>query len=58
MKRALSGWDFLTDMIDNKESSLFLDEVALKLLTPLSDPADNLANFFASENDTPGCETF
>ena len=47
MKRALSGWEFLTDIRDNRESSLFLDEAGLNIL---SDPPDNLADFFASEN--------
>ena len=52
MKRALSGWEFLTDIRDNKESSLFLDEAGLNIL---SDPPDNLDDFFASENKS--CET-
>ena len=51
MKRALSGWEFLTDIRDNKESSLFLDEAGLNIL---SDPPDNLDDFFASENKS--CE--
>ena len=49
MKRALSGWEFLTDMMDNNESSLLLDEAGLNIL--VSDPPpDNLDDFFASEN--------
>ena len=51
MKRALSGWEFLTDIRDNKESSLFLDEAGLNIL---ADPPDNLDDFFASENKS--CE--
>ena len=49
MKRALSGLEFLTDIRDNKESSLLLDEAGLNILT-VSDPPDNLDEFLASEN--------
>ena len=49
MKRALSGWEFLTDMRDNKESSLLLDEVGLSILS--APPPDNLDDFLASENN-------
>ena len=45
--------EFLTDMRDNKESSLFRDDAGLNML---SVPPDNFDDFFASENMFMSCE--